>query len=77
MSPSRSSNKQNTPMPKQLELIPLMSVTSFTRIERGLGGTHDLKITKVHFFTQIPVNIIVSRYNAPALVPAEHSNFDV
>ena len=28
----------------------LMSVPSFTRIERGLGGTHDLKITKVHFF---------------------------
>ena len=54
-----------------------MSAPSFTRIERGLGGAHDLKITKVHLCTQIPVNIIVSRYNAPVLVPAGRSYFDI
>ena len=29
------------------------------------------------FFAQMPVNIIVSKYNVPALVPAGRSNFDV
>ena len=47
-----------------------MSVPSFTRIERGLGGTHDLKITKVHFFHSNTSeynclqNVLISMYSS-------------
>ena len=42
-------------------------------------GPHELKLNKVPLFAQKPVNINVSRSNAPklALVPASRYSWDV
>ena len=49
-----------------------MSVLSFVRIERGLDGAHDFKLSKVPLFSKKSANINVSLSTAPklALVPA-------
>ena len=56
-----------------------MSAPSFIRIDRGSGGAHVLKLSKVPFLPTKTVNINVSMSAAPklALVPASHYNCDV
>ena len=56
-----------------------MHVPNFIRIERGLDGGPNFKLNKVPYFALKSVNINVSMSASPklALVPANHSYFDV